>query len=158
MAALGHSDTPPLAPRPPRGLPGFASLIHVCACHDPSTAVAFAPASPASEARAHVPSSTRLRGLPPPRTSIWTCLDPGQCCPRLLCVMLYLFSSLMFGNMPRSALNMLEGLAQTFVYSRFSKYVESNCIASFAMRKILFLFHNLGIKLCMQKKLKPWEK
>lgn len=70
----------------------------------------------------------------------------------------YLFSPLMFGNMPCSALNMLECLAQTFVYSRFSKYVESNCIASFAMRKILFLFHNLGIKLCMQKKLKPREK
>lgn len=77
---------------------------------------------------------------------------------RLVLCCTYMLPPLMFGNMPCSALNMLECLAQTFIYRRASKYVESSCMASFAMRQILFLFHNLGMKLCMQKKLKPWEK
>lgn len=77
---------------------------------------------------------------------------------RLVLCCTYMLPPLLFGNMPCSALNMLECLAQTFIYSRASKYVESSCMASFAMRQILFLFHNLGMKLCMQKKLKPWEK
>lgn len=77
---------------------------------------------------------------------------------RLVLCCTYMLPPLMFGNMPCSALNLLECLAQTFIYSQASKYVESSCMASFAMRQILFLFHNLGMKLCMQKKLKPWEK
>lgn len=63
--------------------------------------------------------------------------------------------AVMFGNIPCSTLNLLECLAQTFISSQPSKYAKSNCVALFAMWKILFLFHNLGIKWCMQKKLKP---
>lgn len=101
------------------------------------------------------PSSTRCRHLPLLGMCPHTCLCPGQCCPRPLCLMLHVFvSSSVFGNMPRSAFNVPECLAQSSSTVSFQNML--NLIASFAMRKILFLFHNLGLKLCVQKKWKPW--
>lgn len=139
-----------------RFLPPVQESVH----RDPSSGMSLSLTSAAwdahaSKASSSMPSSTRFRHHPLFWMCLHTCLYPGQCCPRPLCLMLHVFvSSSVFGNMPRSALNMLECLAQSSSIVSFQNMLS--LIASFAMRKILFLFHNLGLKLCVQKKLKPW--
>lgn len=89
---------------------------------------------------------------------MYLCLHPGSAAMSALsyavciCCLLDVWKHALF------SLKYARMFSTELAYSQFSKYVEFNCMQSFAMRKILFLFHNLGIKLCMQKKWKPWEK
>ena len=129
----------------------------------PCTSVPFPPASacwgpPCFQGQFIMASTARFSASSLNAHSHHVYIQHSAAHARLVLCCTYMLPPLMFGNMPCSALNLLECLAQTFIYSRASKYVESSCMASFAMRQILFLFHNLGMKLCMQKKLKPWEK